>query len=53
MRSLMPWKANDKSFLLILVLDLEATWIILYDHDKMLRHQSCIGLCRVLYLVGP
>jgi hypothetical protein len=36
--SLMCWKANNESFLLVLVLALEDLWIILCDHKKMLRH---------------
>jgi hypothetical protein len=35
----MRWKANNKSFLLVLVPPPEGSWIILYMHDKMLRYQ--------------
>jgi hypothetical protein len=36
--SLMRWKATEESFLLVLVPAPEGSWIILYDHDKVLRH---------------
>jgi hypothetical protein len=40
MRSLMRWKANDDgSFVLVLILAPESLWIVLCDHDKVLRHQ--------------
>jgi hypothetical protein len=50
-RSLMRWKANDESCLLVLVPPPEDFWIILSVHDNMLCHQfhalaafvSCVG----------
>jgi len=36
--SLLGWKANEESFLLVLVPALEDSWIILCDHDKVLHH---------------
>jgi hypothetical protein len=51
-RSLMCWKANSESFLLVLVLALERSWIILCDHDNVLHHQFLAKLafvsCRAL-----
>ena len=38
-RSMMCWKANDKSFLLVLVQAQEASLTILCDPDKMRCHQ--------------
>jgi hypothetical protein len=35
----MHWKANNESFILVLVLTSEGLWITLCDHDKMLHHQ--------------
>jgi hypothetical protein len=37
--SLMRWKANNESFILVLVLPPECSWIILCDRDKVLHHQ--------------
>jgi hypothetical protein len=34
----MHWKSNNERFLLVLVLAPEHSWIILCDHDKVLRH---------------
>ena len=34
----MRWKAKEEIFLLVLVPDPVDSWIILCDHDKMLRH---------------
>ena len=34
----MRWKANDENFILVLVLAPEDSYVILCDHDKMLRH---------------
>jgi len=37
-RSLMRWKADYDGLLLVLVLAPEDSWIILCDHEKVLRH---------------
>ena len=36
--SWMRWNRDDEMLLLVLVLALEASWIILCDHGKVLRH---------------
>jgi hypothetical protein len=50
--SLMCWKANDESFLLVRVLAPEDSWIILCDHGKVLHHQfwavTVLISCRAL-----
>nr|TKW39496.1 hypothetical protein SEVIR_1G183100v2 [Setaria viridis] len=50
-RSLMRWNGDATAVLLVLVLDPEGSWIILCDHDKVLRHQFWANLA--LYRVGP
>jgi hypothetical protein len=51
-RSWMRWKPDDETLLLILVLAPETSWIILCDHDNVLRHQfwafSGLVSCRAL-----
>ena len=34
----MRWNCDDDTLLLVLVLALEASWIILCDHGNVLRH---------------
>lgn len=34
----MRWKLDDEMLLLVLVLAPEGSWIMLCDHDKVLRH---------------
>ncbi|KAF8727876.1 hypothetical protein HU200_018443 [Digitaria exilis] len=34
----MRWKGDDHVVVLVLVLALEHSWIILYNHEKVLRH---------------
>jgi len=34
----MRWKVDDDAILLVLVLAPEGSWIILCDHNKVLRH---------------
>jgi hypothetical protein len=54
----MHWKANDESFLLVLVPPPEDTWIILCVHDMVLHHQlhalTAFVSCRALsHVVSP
>jgi hypothetical protein len=48
----MRWKANNEIFLLVLILALEGSWIILCNHNKVLRHQfwalTAFVSCRAL-----
>ena len=50
----MRWNRDDEMFLLVLVLAPEASWIILCDHGKVLRHLfwafSGFVSCRALSL---
>jgi hypothetical protein len=50
--SWMGWKPDNDTLLLVLVLAPEASWIILCDHNKLLRHQfwdfSGLVSCRAL-----
>ncbi|RLM58994.1 CHD3-type chromatin-remodeling factor PICKLE-like isoform X1 [Panicum miliaceum] len=45
------WKVNDESFLLALVLAPEGSWIILCDHDNMLR--QLFWAKSAFYRIGP
>ncbi|KAF8652448.1 hypothetical protein HU200_062780 [Digitaria exilis] len=47
----MRWRGNDDAVILVLVLSPEPLWIILCDHEKMLRHLFWANLA--LYRVGP
>ena len=47
----MRWKGDDDAVILILVLAPEGSWIILCDHEKVLRHLFWADLA--LYHVGP
>jgi hypothetical protein len=38
-RALMRWKQDGETFHFVLILAPEASWIILFDHENMLRHQ--------------
>ena len=48
----MRWKGDDDAVILILVLAPEGSWIILCDHEKVLRHLFWADLgfvsCRAL-----
>ena len=47
----MRWKGDDDAINLVLVLAPEHSWIMLCDHDKVVRHIFWANLA--LYRVGP
>ncbi|KAF8760518.1 hypothetical protein HU200_010143 [Digitaria exilis] len=47
----MRWKENDDAVIWVQVLAPEPSWIILCDHEKVLRHLFWANLA--LYRVGP